>query len=66
MSCETISRWRIVLEARDALVAVIAPALTLRKFLRRGRALARALRVLRPSRPMQLSQVGEILNRVLG
>ena len=55
-----------MLEARDALVAVIAPALTLRKFLRRGRALARALRVLRPSRPIQLSQVGEILNRVLG
>jgi len=55
-----------VLEARDALVAVIAPALTLRKFLRRGRAFARALRVLRPNRPMQLAQAGEILNKVLG
>ena len=57
MTCETISRWRIVLEARDALMAVIAPALSLRKFLRHGRAIAQALRVIRPHRPMQMSRV---------
>ena len=49
-----------MLEARDALVAVIAPALTLRKFLRRGRAIARALRVTRPNRPMQMSRIREV------
>ena len=53
-----------MLEARDALVAVIAPALTLRRFLRRGRVFARALRVLRPNRPMQMSQIGEILMNI--
>jgi hypothetical protein len=40
---------------------VIVPALTLRKFLRRGRAIARALRVNRPNRPMQMSGMGNIL-----
>jgi len=50
-----------VLEARDALVAVIAPALSLRKFLRRGRAIARALRVIRPNRLMQMSRMATIL-----
>jgi hypothetical protein len=48
-----------VLEARDALVAVIAPALSLRKFLRRGRAISQALRVIRPKRPMQMSQIAK-------
>ncbi len=56
-----MSRWRIVLEARDALVTVIAPALRLRHFLRQGGAIARALRVIRPNRPMQLSRAREIL-----
>ena len=49
------------MEARDTLLAVIAPALTLRRFLRRGPAIARALRVLRPNRPMQLLQARSIL-----
>jgi len=52
-----------VIEARDALLAVIAPALRLRTFLRRGRQIARALRVLRPRRPMQLSEAAKILIR---
>ncbi len=52
-----------MLEARDALQAVIAPALKLRTFLRRGRSLARALQVLRTDRPMQLSKVAEVLSR---
>jgi len=50
-----------VLEARDALLAVIAPALRLGTFLRRGRAIARALQVHRPKRPMQLFTVAQIL-----
>jgi hypothetical protein len=50
----------LVIEARDALLSVIAPALSLRKFLRRGRAIARALRVIRPRRPMQLSEAAKI------
>jgi len=40
---------------------VIAPALSLRKFLRRGRAIARALRVIRPNRLMQMSRMATIL-----
>ena len=53
----------MVLEARDALLAVIAPALPLRTFLRRGRAIARALQVHRPGRPLQLSKAAKILVR---
>ncbi len=61
-----MSRWRLVLEARDTLLAVIVPALKLRRFLVRGRALARALQVNRPQRPMQLSRVAKILCPTLG
>jgi hypothetical protein len=50
-----------VLEARDALRAVIAPALPLCRFIARGRAIARALRVNRRNRPMQLTRLSEIL-----
>jgi hypothetical protein len=56
----------MVLEARDSLLAVIAPALPLRRFLRRGRAIARALRVIRPKRPMQLAAARRILVGQLG
>jgi hypothetical protein len=56
-----VSRWRLVLEARDTLLAVIVPVLPLRQFLRRGRALAHALRVIRPARPLQLSRAARIL-----
>jgi hypothetical protein len=42
-------------------MAVIVPALTLHKFLRRGRAIVRALRVIRPNRPMQMSGMANIL-----
>jgi hypothetical protein len=51
------------LEARDALRGVLAPALSLRRFLERGRAIARALRVIRPQRPMQLTMLAKIVNR---
>ncbi len=60
-TCQTLSRWRLMIEARDALLAVVAPALSLSTMLRRGRQIARALRVLRPNRPMQLSKAGKIL-----
>ena len=43
-----------MLEARDTLLSVIAPALKLRTFLRRGSAIARALRVIRAKRPLQM------------
>jgi hypothetical protein len=62
MICETLSRWRIVLEARDTLLAVIVPALPLRHFLKRGPAIARRLLVRRPNRPMQLSKLRGILD----
>jgi len=55
-----------VLEARDALLRVLVPALSLQQFLRRGRNVARALRVLRPHRPMQLLSAGKIMGRGLG
>jgi len=54
------------LEARDTLLSVIAPALPLKKFLRRGHAIAQSLRVNRPNRPMQLSRLGNILKQALG
>jgi len=66
MHCETLSRWRLVIEARDALLRVIVPALSLRHFLRRGRSVARTLRVIRPRRPMQLLSAAKILRRSLG
>ena len=43
-TCETMSRWRLVLEARDTLRAALVPALSIGHWLRRGRAIARALR----------------------
>lgn len=52
-----------MLEARDTLLAVIAPAISLQKFLSRGRTLARALRVIRPRRPMQLTKAARLLAR---
>ena len=52
-----------MLEARDAILAVIVPALKIGMFLRRGRALARALQVLRNNRPLQLIRAGQLLNR---
>jgi hypothetical protein len=51
------------LEARDALLAVIVPALPLQQFIRRGRAIARSLRVIRANRPMQMSRLENIFNK---
>jgi hypothetical protein len=51
----------LVIEARDALLAVIAPALKLRMFINRGPMIARALRVQRRNRPMQLTMAAKIL-----
>jgi hypothetical protein len=51
----------LVLEARDALLGVIVPSLSLGTFLHRGRAIARALQVRRPKRPMQLCKAAKIL-----
>ena len=50
-----------MLEARDTLLRVIVPALPLRRFLQRGRAIARAFCITRKNRPMQLTRVREIL-----
>ena len=55
-------RLAYVSEARDTVVAIIAPALKVRTFLRRGRELARALQVHRANRPMQLTTAAKILN----
>jgi hypothetical protein len=58
-----MSRWRVVLEARDALLHAIAPALTVGRFIQRGHAIARSLRTIRRNRPMQLSLIRPILCR---
>ena len=60
---QSLSRWRVTLEARDTLLRALAPALSVPAFLQRGRHLARALQVWRPRRPMQLVEAGKILSR---
>ncbi len=52
----------MVLEVRDSLRQVLAPALSLTHLLRRGRKIALSLRTKRPKRPMQLSKLREIFS----
>jgi len=50
-----------MLEARDALLRVIVPTLSLKQFISSGKVLARALAVNRPTRPMQLFHLAHLL-----
>lgn len=47
------SRWRLFIEARDSLVGILAPRLSLRHLLANGPKIARRARVKRPRRPLQ-------------
>ena len=58
--------WPVFLEIRDAVKAVLAPALPIRKLLRRGRDIARRLRQTPRRRPMQRSKLTRIFNSSLG
>lgn len=57
---ESVSRWNVLVEVRDSLHAILAPALDLAHLLRRGRALALALRRQRPNREMQLVKIRRV------
>ncbi len=61
--CDEVSRWRVVLEVRDSLQQVLAPPLSLRHLLRRGRAIALALRTGRRSRPLQLTTLRRLFTK---
>jgi hypothetical protein len=60
---DEVSRWRVVIEVRDALQQVLAPPLSLNHLLRRGRAIALALRRPYRKRPMQLVKLRSIFTR---
>lgn len=50
----------MVLEARDALLRILVPALSLEHFIAHGRTIAQRLAVHRPQRPMQVGQLLKI------
>jgi hypothetical protein len=58
--------WPVFLEIRDSVKAVLAPALPIRKLLRRGRHIARRLRQTPRHRPLQRSKLKRIFERSLG
>lgn len=58
--------WPVFLEIRDAVKAVLAPALPIQKLLRRGRGIARRLRQTPRRRAMQRSKLTRIFDRSLG
>ena len=60
MRFDDVSRWSVFVEVRDCLRSVLAPPLSLTHLLKNGRALALALRVKRPARPMQLTKLRQI------
>ena len=61
MASRSHSRWRVILEARDSLLRILVPAVSLRHFLVHGRTIAHRLAINRPQRPMQLTQTTRIL-----
>lgn len=58
--------WPVFVEIRDAVTAVLAPAVGLRRLLRRGRKIARSLRQTPRRRSMQRSKLPNIFKRLLG
>lgn len=52
--------WPVFIEIRDSVKATLAPALSLRKLLRRGSEIARGLRQTRRRRKMQRSKLTRI------
>lgn len=51
------SRWRLYVEVRDSLRAILAPALRLLHLLRHGARIAEKARIKRPKRPLQSVQL---------
>jgi hypothetical protein len=60
MTDEQSRLWPVFVEIRDAVKAVLAPALPLRKLLRCGRQIAHRLRQTPRSRKMQRSRLARI------
>lgn len=60
---EDCSRWKMFIEVRDALVAVLAPALSLGHLLRHGRRIQQALAQKNVGRPGQLTRLKILLSR---
>lgn len=58
--------WPVFIEIRDAVKAVLAPAISLRKLIRRGPKIARSLRQSRRCRKMQRSKLKSIFSKFLG
>ncbi len=56
------SRWRIFLEARDAVIAALAPALRMRTLLRSGERIAKRLHHCGGKRTKQMSGLGSLLS----
>jgi hypothetical protein len=60
---DEVSRWNVYVEVRDSVRAVLAPPLSLRHLLRRGRNIALSLRKRWSKRVMQLVQIRQIFAR---
>lgn len=57
--------WPVFIEIRDAVRAVLAPAISIRKLIRRGAKIARSLRQSRRRRKMQRSKLSSIFSKLL-
>jgi hypothetical protein len=66
MMDEQSRAWPVFIEIRDAVKAVLAPALSIRKLIRRGPEIARSLRQSRRRRKMQRSKLKNIFVKLLG
>jgi hypothetical protein len=58
--------WPVFIEIRDAVKAVLAPPLSIKKLIRRGPKIARSLRQGRRRRKMQRSKLTRIFSKLLG
>jgi hypothetical protein len=58
--------WPVFIEIRDAVKAVLAPPLSIRKLIRRGPKIARSLRQGHRRRKMQRSKLTRIFSKLLG
>lgn len=54
------SRWQLFIEARDSLVGILAPRLSLKHLLANGPRIARRARINRPKRPLQGVRLNQI------
>jgi len=63
---EQCRAWPVFVEIRDAVKAVLAPALSLKRLIRRGPEIARSLRQTRRRRKMQRSKLPSIFSKLLG